>query len=80
MRDLEQKLRAAYLTKDLNRQKEEKKQSEMRKAQAITALCAWAGFLFSLVVFVGFVLFGAPLLSLFGPHAAEGNWSNKFKM
>lgn len=33
LRDLEQKLRAAYLTKDLNRQKEEKKQAEMRKAQ-----------------------------------------------
>ena len=47
---------------------------EMRKAQAITALCAWAGFLFSLVVFVGFIVFGAPLLSLFGPHAAEGYW------
>ena len=26
---------------------------EMRKAQAITALCAWAGFVFSLVVFAG---------------------------
>ena len=47
---------------------------EMRKAQAITALCAWAGFLFSLVVFVGFIIFGAPLLSLFGRHAAEGYW------
>jgi hypothetical protein len=33
LRDLEQKLRAAYLTKDLNRQKEEKKQNEVRKAK-----------------------------------------------
>lgn len=39
---------------------------EMRKAQAITALCAWAGFLFSLVVFVGFLLFGDQVMSLFG--------------
>lgn len=47
---------------------------EMRKAQAITALCAWAGFMFSLVVFVGFVVFGTELLALFGPHATEGYW------
>lgn len=47
---------------------------EMRKAQAITALCAWAGFLFSLVVFAGYVLFGRDILSLFGEHAAEGYW------
>ncbi|HWA43872.1 MAG TPA: oligosaccharide flippase family protein [Hypericibacter adhaerens] len=39
---------------------------EMRKAQAITALCAWAGFLFSLVVFAGFLLFGDQIMSLFG--------------
>ncbi len=39
---------------------------EMRKAQAITALCAWAGFLFSLVVFAGFLLFGDQVMSLFG--------------
>ncbi len=47
---------------------------EMKKAQAITALCAWAGFGFSLVVYLGFVLFGEPILSLFGPHATEGYW------
>lgn len=45
---------------------------EMRKAQAVTALCAWAGFLFSLVVFVGFVVFGDRLLGLFGATHADG--------
>lgn len=45
---------------------------EMRKAQAITALCSWAGFAFSLVIFAGFVGFGDPILSLFGPAYAEG--------
>jgi len=44
----------------------------MRKAQAITALCSWAGFLFSLVIFAGFVLFGGPILSMFGPDYAGG--------
>src|SRR4029079_11108822 len=39
---------------------------EMRKAQAITALCAWAGFVFSLLVFAGFLLFGDQVMSLFG--------------
>lgn len=45
---------------------------EMKKAQAITALCAWAGFLFSLAVFIGFVLFGGAILSLFGQNDAAG--------
>ncbi len=45
---------------------------EMRKAQAITALCAWAGFLFSLLIFAAFALFGGPILSFFGPAYAEG--------
>lgn len=45
---------------------------EMRKAQAVTALCAWAGFLFSLAVFAGFVLFGPQILSLFGGDQGEG--------
>lgn len=45
---------------------------EMRKAQAITALCAWAGFLFSLVVFAGFLLFGDLILGLFGPGQEQG--------
>jgi O-antigen/teichoic acid export membrane protein len=45
---------------------------EMRKAQAITALCAWAGFLFSLVVFLGFLLFGEPVMSLFGGDSRFG--------
>lgn len=47
---------------------------DMRRAQAITALCAWAGFLFSLLVFVLFVAFGGPVLSLFGDHAEAGYW------
>jgi O-antigen/teichoic acid export membrane protein len=45
---------------------------EMRKAQAITALCAWAGFVFSLAVFVGFYFFGDLLLSLFGGSHKDG--------
>jgi O-antigen/teichoic acid export membrane protein len=45
---------------------------EMQKAQAITALCAWAGFVFSLAVFAGFLLFGEHLLALFGPGQEEG--------
>jgi O-antigen/teichoic acid export membrane protein len=45
---------------------------EMRKAQAITALCAWAGFLFSLVVFVGFLFFGDQVMSLFGGSTQQG--------
>lgn len=45
---------------------------EMRKAQAISALCAWAGFVFSLAVFGGFLLFGETLLSLFGPGQEQG--------
>ncbi len=45
---------------------------EMRKAQAITALCAWAGFVFSLAVFAGFLLFGEQILSLFGAGQEQG--------
>ena len=45
---------------------------DMRKAQAITTLCAWAGFVFSLAVFIGFVLFGHEILSLFGPGNEDG--------
>lgn len=44
----------------------------LRQAQAITALCAWAGFLFSLAVFAAFVFQGELILSLFGPAYAEG--------
>jgi O-antigen/teichoic acid export membrane protein len=46
----------------------------MRSAQAITALCAWAGFVFSLAVFAGYVLFGTTVLGLFGAHAESGYW------
>ena len=45
---------------------------QMRQAQAITALCAWAGFLFSLAVFAAFALQGELILGLFGPAYAEG--------
>ena len=45
---------------------------EMRRAQAITALCAWAGFLFSLAVFVGFLVFGDQVMSLFGGSHEQG--------
>lgn len=45
---------------------------EMRQAQAITALCAWAGFIFSLGVFVGFLLFGDFILGLFGEGQEQG--------
>ena len=45
---------------------------ELRKAQAITALCAWAGFVFSLVVFAGFLLFGDQVMSLFGGSNEQG--------
>lgn len=44
----------------------------MRKAQAITALCAWAGFVFSLVIFALFVVSGDFVLSLFGDTYAGG--------
>jgi O-antigen/teichoic acid export membrane protein len=47
---------------------------EMRKAQAITALCAWAGFVFSLAVFGGYVVFGGAVLGLFGTHSEAGYW------
>jgi O-antigen/teichoic acid export membrane protein len=45
---------------------------EMRKAQAVTALCAWAGFAFSLAVFAGFLLFGEHILGLFGAGQEQG--------
>lgn len=45
---------------------------EMRKAQAIVALGAWAGFVFSLVVFAGYFFFGELLLSLFGGSNIDG--------
>jgi len=45
---------------------------EMRKAQAITALCAWAGFVFSLLVFAGFLLFGDQVMALFGGRHEQG--------
>ncbi|MBK8084612.1 MAG: oligosaccharide flippase family protein [Devosia sp.] len=48
---------------------------EMRKAQAISALTAWSGFVFSVAVFALFVLFGNEVLSLFGTPAGSGYWA-----
>jgi O-antigen/teichoic acid export membrane protein len=45
---------------------------EMDKAQAVTSLCTWAGFVFSVGIFVGFLLFGDLILSLFGASYVEG--------
>lgn len=45
---------------------------ELRKAQAVTAFCSWAGFLFSLLVFALYWFFGDLVLSLFGPEYAQG--------
>ncbi len=45
---------------------------EMKKAQAVTALCTWAGFIFSVGIFIGFWLFGDVILSLFGATFVEG--------
>lgn len=47
---------------------------EMKQAQAITALCAWAGFVFSLAVFLGYLVFGNQILALFGDHSTAGYW------
>jgi len=47
---------------------------EMKQAQAITALCAWAGFAFSLAVFLGYLVFGNQILALFGDHSIAGYW------
>lgn len=44
---------------------------QMRKAQAIIALCTWAGFAFSLIIFAAFVGWGDWILSFFGPAYAE---------
>lgn len=46
---------------------------EIKKAQGVTTLCAWAGFLFSLVIFALFVFFGDVVLSLFGPEFSDGH-------
>lgn len=45
---------------------------EMLKAQAVTSLCTWAGFIFSIGIFVGFLLFGDLVLSLFGDNYTQG--------
>jgi O-antigen/teichoic acid export membrane protein len=43
-----------------------------RKAQAVTTMCSWAGFAASLVIFIGFILFGPLVLSLFGDAYVDG--------
>ena len=45
---------------------------EMLKAQAVTSLCTWAGFIFSVGIFIVFLLFGDLILSLFGAEYAQG--------
>lgn len=45
---------------------------EMKKAQAITTFCAWAGFVFSLGVLLVYLVFGDLILSLFGDGYADG--------
>lgn len=44
---------------------------DIRKAQAVTTLCAWAGFVFSLGIFAVFVFFGDQILALFGPTYSD---------
>jgi O-antigen/teichoic acid export membrane protein len=45
---------------------------DLRKAQAITAMASWAGFVFSLGIFAVFFVFGEELMHLFGESYAEG--------
>ena len=45
---------------------------EMRKAQLLATASVWVGFSFALVVFLAFLLFGGPILSLFGPAYDDG--------
>ncbi len=45
---------------------------EFDKAQAVTSLCTWAGFIFSVGIFTIYLLFGDLILSLFGASYAEG--------
>lgn len=47
---------------------------EMHKARLVATFNVWAGFLFSLVVFVIFVFYGDLVLSLFGASYVEGYW------
>lgn len=45
---------------------------EIAKAQAVTTLCTWAGFVFSVAIFIIYIFFGDLVLSLFGSSYAEG--------
>ncbi len=45
---------------------------QMKQAQAITSLCTWAGFVFSIFIFIIYILFGDLILSLFGASYADG--------
>ncbi len=45
---------------------------EIKKAQAVTTFCAWAGFIFSVGIFIIFIFFGDLILSLFGDTYANG--------
>ncbi len=46
---------------------------EMRRAQAVTSFCAWAGFIFSVGIFIAFMFYGDLILSLFGASYAQGH-------
>ncbi len=46
---------------------------EMRRAQAVTSFCAWAGFIFSVGIFIVFAFYGDLILSLFGATYAQGH-------
>ena len=46
---------------------------EIRRAQAVTSFCAWAGFIFSVGIFIVFVFYGDLILSLFGASYAQGH-------
>lgn len=45
---------------------------DLRKAQAITAMASWAGFIFSLGIFAVFFFFGEEIMHLFGESYADG--------
>ena len=47
-------------------------EGDLLKAQAVTSLCTWAGFIFSVGIFIGFMMFGDLILSLFGETYANG--------
>lgn len=45
---------------------------DMRRAQLLATASVWVGFSFALMVFLAFLLYGGPILSLFGPAYDDG--------